>query len=224
MKSTTKAKSDALRIAQAIGKADVVIIDTFAQTTPGANENASEDMGLALGNCKGIHRYTGATVILVHHSGKDESRGARGWSGIKAAADAQLEVQRVGEARMLRTDKQKDGDDDKVLGFKLESVTIGMDSDSDPITSCFVKACEVPTPKVSGRKLGALEQLVMNAFGEVAQAQSEGIKFDGVVEATMALMDPPARGQQDQRKKRAGNLPLPWLERRRAYQRAAPRE
>jgi RecA-family ATPase len=95
-------KQDALDVARAIvaaGGAQLVIVDTFAQVMPGANENAGEDVGRALAHCKGIHRATGALVLLVHHSGKDSSRGARGWSGLRAAADVELEVVRADDAR-----------------------------------------------------------------------------------------------------------------------------
>jgi RecA-family ATPase len=70
-------KEDALDVCKSIlasGGADLVIVDTFAQVTPGANENAAEDMGKALAHCRGIHVATGAVVLLVHHSGKDQSR------------------------------------------------------------------------------------------------------------------------------------------------------
>jgi len=79
---------------KAMGGADLIILDTLAQATPGGNENSSEDMGLALANCKTLAKATTATVLLVHHSGKDASRGARGWSGIKGALDAEIEVSR----------------------------------------------------------------------------------------------------------------------------------
>lgn len=57
----------------------------------------------------GLTRATGATVVLVHHAGKDTSKGARGWSGLRAAADAELEVVRSPEGRLLRVTKQKEG-------------------------------------------------------------------------------------------------------------------
>src|SRR5690606_7645272 len=50
---------------------DLIVMDTFAQVMPGANENSGEDVGKALAECKRIHRHTGAMVLLVHHSGKD---------------------------------------------------------------------------------------------------------------------------------------------------------
>lgn len=137
-------KDDALSVAKAIGPASVVVVDTFAQVTPGGNENAGEDVGRALAHCKGIHVATGGLVLLIHHAGKDASKGARGWSGLRAAADAELEVIRNTAGRCMRTSKQKDGDDTGSWGFGLQVVNIGMDSDGDIISSCVVTETPVP--------------------------------------------------------------------------------
>lgn len=180
-------KEDALDVSRALvtaGGADVVIVDTFAQVTPGANENAAEDMGLALSHCRGIHRATGAVVLLVHHAGKDASKGARGWSGLKAAADAELEVTRMPAGRMLRTSKQKDGEDGLEWGFDLEVVGIGQDEDGDPITSCVVREAELPAVQQVGRmtrKLGRWEKHVMAVLQEMAAVQTVGIERDAVL-------------------------------------------
>lgn len=139
-------KTDALDVARAIlavvGRPDLIIIDTLAQTMPGGNENAGEDMGKALAHCRGLHTATGGLVLLVHHSGKDSSKGARGWSGLRAAADVEMEVSRSDEDRTLAITKQKDGDDGEAFGFKLETVLIDFDADGDEVTSCIVAHCE----------------------------------------------------------------------------------
>lgn len=197
-------KDDALDVCRAIGRADVVIIDTFAQTTPGGNENAAEDMGKALAHCKGIHRATGALVILVHHAGKDLSRGARGWSGLKAAADAELEVLRLESGRMLRTSKMKDGQDDEAWGFDLEPQSIGMDEDGDVITSCTVRELDVGVVKAqAARPMGVVESVVHAVVMEMAQAQSTGIEVDAVLKEASQRLPKPDDGKRDTRIQRA---------------------
>jgi hypothetical protein len=193
-------KDDALDVARAIGQADVVIVDTFAQVTPGGNENAGEDMGRALAHCKGIHRVTGALVILVHHSGKDSSKGARGWSGLRAAADAELEVSRFPTGRMLRTSKQKDGDDDQAWGFGLEVVSIGMDEDGDAVTSCVVTDQSMPSNKPL-RELGAKEQIVMQVVQELAAAKGlDPLQEADIVVKAVELLTSPIDGKRDTRR------------------------
>jgi hypothetical protein len=199
----TKDCGDLVRAINARQGVGLVIIDTLAQTTPGANENAGEDMGQALKHCKRITELTGAMVLLIHHAGKDASKGARGWSGLKAAADAELEVSRVGTARALRVSKQKDGDDDLAWGFELHSVVVGTDDDLEPVTSCAV--IDAPVPAVGGiamRPLGVVEVVVNAVIQEFAQAQTEGIEVGPVIAEAVKRMDAPTDGKRDTRKMR----------------------
>ena len=186
----------------AAGGADVIVVDTFAQTTPGANENAGEDVGKALGHCKRLHELTGALVVLIHHSGKDASKGARGWSGLRAAADAELEIVREGNLRAIRLSKNKDGEDGLQWGFALDVVTLGADEDLDPITSCVVVEAEIPVGGVSERKLGAVEKVVNDVIQEFALAQTEGIEVGPVIAEAVKRLDPPQDGKRDTRKTR----------------------
>ncbi|MGB2473357.1 MAG: AAA family ATPase, partial [Amylibacter sp.] len=68
----------------------VVFIDTLAQAIPGADENSGKDMGLALEASKNIATAVGGLVVLVHHTGKDKSKGLRGHSSVHAALDAAI--------------------------------------------------------------------------------------------------------------------------------------
>jgi hypothetical protein len=173
---------------EASGGADVVVVDTFAQVTPGANENAGEDMGLALKNARAIGDAVGAAVILVHHSGKDASKGARGWSGLRAAADAELEVLRVEGTRWIRTTKQKDGDDEGQWGFKLEVVNIGVDEDDDVITSCVAIEAAPPEGGARGklaRAPGKWEVAILEALAEL-QVGGGRIQLADLIAASVA--------------------------------------
>lgn len=183
-------KTDAMDVAKAIvasGPCDVVIVDTFAQTTPGANENSAEDIGRALAHCKGIHRATGALVILVHHSGKDASKGARGWSGIKAAADAEIEVTRLADARCARISKLKDGEDGATFPFRLAPIPVGVDEDGDPITSCVVSYTDAPMPmkrEPQGKVQKAVWNVVLELADEKGVAEIEAVVAEVVQAST----------------------------------------
>ena len=120
------------------GEFDIVVVDTLAQVMSGANENSSEDMGKVMGYCKRITAETNAMVIPIHHSGKDESKGARGWSGLRAAADFELEIIRADEDRVATVTKLKGGEDGMEIGFRLETIVVGEDEDGDPEVTCVV--------------------------------------------------------------------------------------
>ena len=153
---------------KALGKFGTIWIDTAAQATAGANENSGEDMGRMLAHCKLLARFTGAMVILVDHTGKDESRGARGWSGKKGAMDVQFEVVQLQRGRVLRIDKQKDGDDSTEWPFELKVVPLGVDDDGRPVTSCV--AVPVAAGAVSVDKGKAVDRFKAWARGANQQA------------------------------------------------------
>lgn len=198
-------KQDALDVAKAIvqaGGADLIVVDTFAQTMPGANENAGEDVGRALAHCKGIHRATGAMVLLVHHSGKDAGRGARGWSGLKAAADVELEVVRVDERRSLSVSKMKDGAGEGMeYAFRLNSVVLGLDDDGDEITSLVVEHADgagASVRKVARLKLGEYERAVVDVVEELGGLTGETVPLEDVIVAAVARI--PHDGGDDRRR------------------------
>lgn len=121
----------------------VVCIDTLAASAPGMDENASADMGQLIANLQVLQAELGGFVLVVHHSGKDESKGLRGWSGLNGALDCAIAVSRVSEAKQNTTrrwelSKSKDGSDGMRREFELEQVPLGFDEDGQPITSCVI--------------------------------------------------------------------------------------
>jgi len=141
-----------IEAADALGKVGIIILDTLAATTPGANENAGEDMGLVLARVHELQKATGALVLIVHHSGKDDSRGLRGWSGLLGAADAVFKVEKDDSGlRQVIVEKLKDGSADGKYGFRLKSVHLGEDEDGDAINSCVVEQTEDTIEPKRGR-------------------------------------------------------------------------
>lgn len=189
---------------KAVGDVSLILIDTFAQVTPGANENGAEDMGLALSNVRVLGDATDATVALVHHAGKDAHRGSRGWSGIRAAVDAELEVTRdeASGARQIRTSKQKDGEDGLKWGFKLETILLGFDDDGDEITSCVAVEDDIRVPtgedKKGVKRRGRLETHileVMTTFAEDAIVRAEEL-----IQKACDMLPAPEQGKRDIRR------------------------
>jgi len=87
----------------------LIVLDTFARLFSG-NENKSHDVGLAVKHLDLIRHETGATVLLVHHSGKDARSGERGSSALQGAADARLELSGSNSDLKLKTVKQKNAE------------------------------------------------------------------------------------------------------------------
>jgi len=133
---------------EVFGAPALVVVDTLAASTPGANENSGEDMGVALAHCKGISRKTGAMVMLVHHTGKDTAKGARGWSGWLPASDCVLEVDDTNGQKTATVVKQKDGGKGQAYGFALPTIPVGVDGDNEEIDSCYVEVDDTPPVRV----------------------------------------------------------------------------
>ena len=93
-------------------RAVLVVVDTLARSMTGANENDPKDMGCVIDACERIRQATGACVLLVHHSGKDQSAGSRGHSSLFGAVATELEVKRGEGIITVSTTKQKDQRDD----------------------------------------------------------------------------------------------------------------
>ena len=154
----TQAKALAAAIL-AQGDVSLVFIDTFAQTTPGANENSGEDVGKALAHCREISKITHSMAVLVHHAGKDLTKGARGWSGLRAAADAEINVSGLEGVREVMISKQKGGEAGLRWGMKL--VVIGVDHHEDGaiMNSCAVQYVAPPKKEKKEREMGQVEKI-----------------------------------------------------------------
>lgn len=150
----------------------IVIIDTLNRAVPGMDENSSVDMGHAINACKLIQQGVGGLVLLVHHSGKDATKGMRGHSSLHAALDAAIEVKRSGDDREWSVAKAKDGADGKAHPFMLEVVDMGEDEDGDPITSCVIRPSV--GAGVKAKPLTQVQQVGMDAFMAAASANIGG--------------------------------------------------
>lgn len=119
----------------------LVILDTMARAMAGGDENSGQDMTAAVQSIDAVRAATGAHVAVVHHCGKDEARGARGHSSLRAAVDTEIEVSRpAGESiSTVRVTKQRDLPAREAMPFSLKVVELGTGRRGKPLTSCIVQ-------------------------------------------------------------------------------------
>ena len=171
----TAAESDVKLLIETINTlvdgAVMIVIDTLSRSLAGHDENSSVDMTRFIRNVTMIAEQTSAHVRIVHHSGKDAAKGSRGHSSLLGAVDVEAEISRPDPDqphRLFRITKMKDGDDSAEIGFKLNSVELGIDDDGDRVTTAIVEAIsEDELKKTQEEKkapLGGNEKLVMEAF------------------------------------------------------------
>lgn len=156
----------------------LIVGDTLARLSAGANENSGEDMGLVVRRFDRIREATGAHFLLIHHSGKNAASGARGWSGIRAAVDTEIEVSDSPTGRCVEVTKQRDlGTKGERIGFRLEGVTLGRTKWGSPATSCVVLPADAPQKQTKGKRMGEVEGAVV----EFLASKKVGIKKAEVV-------------------------------------------
>lgn len=148
----------------------VIVLDTLNASTPGMDENSSKDMGTAIAAAKRIQAKCGGLVLLVHHSGKDISKGLRGHSSLHGALDTLIEVDRQEDRRTWTLKKSKDGADGEQHEFMLKIVTLGEDEDGEAITSCVISHDMQSAGPVSHRPLppkAGNQRIIWDALGEL---------------------------------------------------------
>lgn len=105
-----------------IGQPSLIVIDTLARAAVGLDENSARDMGLLVAGFDKLKAATGATVMAVHHTGKNGA-GERGSSALRGAADTMLRVFPEGDGALkLVCDKQKDSEEFEPIYYKWEQV------------------------------------------------------------------------------------------------------
>ena len=132
----------------------LIIIDTLARVMAAGDENSSVDMGLLIRNVDTLVRMTGAHVMLIHHTGKDASLGARGHSSLRAAIDTEIELSRDDESGVIsvQSRKQRDIGLGRDAFYRLAEVHLGFDPDGDAVTTCTVCPSELPPEAKKDRR------------------------------------------------------------------------
>ena len=163
-------------------RARLIVGDTLARLSAGANENAGQDMGLVVRRFDRIRTECRAHFLLVHHSGKAAAAGARGWSGIRAAVDTEIEVTDGLTGRCAEITKQRDlSTKGERIGFRLDTVPLGYTKWASPATSCVVMPTDAPvrpsTKRVS--EVGGAILEVLTSKGSGMKKRELVAHFDG---------------------------------------------
>lgn len=169
------------------GPPGLVILDTLSRVLAGGDENSSVDMGALVSHFDAIRSETAAHLLVVHHTGKDQARGARGHSLLRAATDTEIEI---GEGE-IRVTKQRDLEKSWSSGFELVSVTLGVDADGDPITSATVRLIDAAAAAADGMTDADLDEMAAAlSSGEYLYDVRGKSKWAGSVLAELLELDP----------------------------------
>ena len=194
-------------IAQIDEPLEIIILDTLMRMSGGGfNENSSEDMGAFITQTGKLQEIFHCALLVIHHSGKDVTKGLRGHSSLLGAVDTELEIQRqdsvinsgdasvIGNA-ILKVSKQKDGADSIEVGIDVISIEIGMsDLGFESITSLAIRhnqdiASSTSKGSKNNQGSGGNQRLEMDSLLKVIKAKASYREVDGISRYGVSLDD-----------------------------------
>ena len=180
----------------------LIIIDTLARAFGGGDENSASDMMQFVVTCGHIQKIVqDAALMILHHSGKDSAKGMRGSSALLGAVDTELELIRFEDSMkgIIRTAKQKDGEDGTRYGFEMVSVELAPPAGTlqigDSVTSLAVQASEIGEHEdkknnaSSGSKLTAQESKALTCLENVIKQKGMLKAMEGTQRMCVLIED-----------------------------------
>ena len=172
---------DTIRDAKTILGAEIglVIIDTFAKLIAAAagDENSAKDQGAVFANVQRVKNATGVHVALIGHTGKDESRGARGSNALLGDVDLMVTISGE-EVKTATVTKANDAPEGPLFSFKSETHDFGTDEDGDPITVNVVSSESNFSRSESRPRDPKLTKNQQTLFGMLHAAGSAGLTLE----------------------------------------------
>jgi hypothetical protein len=149
----------------------LIVIDTYAKgiAVGGGDEDKARDQNRAAANLRNAQARLNMHIALVGHTGKDETRGARGSNAHLGDVDVMVQIR--GDAiKTARVVKGNDQPERVLAEFTLEAFELGQDDDGDPITTSIVSADHAavgaplgarrkPKNKLNGKAVAGLRAL-----------------------------------------------------------------
>ncbi len=165
--------------AERVGDPGLIVLDTLARNAGGIDENSAKDMGQVVRACDHLRETFAATVLLVHHSGKNPEQGARGSSALRAAVDTEFHCNSDRRGIRLGMTKSKSGPlPDEPLRFRRvesgQSAVLEVDDAQGP-----AEPGDLPTAQDKLSKGAAAGLAAFQAAARKNAADADG-RFDFV--------------------------------------------
>ena len=170
------------------------------------NESSSEDMGGFITQTGKLQELFECALLVIHHTGKDISKGLRGHSSLLGGCDTVIEIVRqdsvinsadpsvIGNA-ILKVSKQKDGADSIEVGIEVVLVEIGVsDLGFEVATSLAIRH----NPDIAGANskagknnagFGLNQRLEMDSLMKAIKAKGSYREVDGISRFGVSLDD-----------------------------------
>ena len=122
-----------------------VFLDTMGLAACYENEDKAAQVQKVVSGLNKLSDTTGALVIGVDHYGKDQGAGLRGSSAKRGHVETILACL-VDKDRndkttnhRLKFEKIRDGEEGRIVPYRLKPVDCGVDEDGDPVSTCIIQ-------------------------------------------------------------------------------------
>lgn len=110
-------------LAELNAKPSLIVIDTLTRLITGLDENSARDASMITNFMEQLSRYYECFVLAIHHTGKDQNKGARGSSAFYANMDTVISTKLKVGGTEFRVRKQKDADvSDEISYFAVKEI------------------------------------------------------------------------------------------------------
>jgi hypothetical protein len=167
---------DAARMRKDFGVELVAVyLDTMGLAAEYENDDKAAQVQKVL---SGLHRLsdaTGALAMGVDHMGKDANVGVRGSSAKRDNVETILTclAERNGDGpatnHRMKLDKIRDGEEGRVIPYRLEVVDCGRDEDGDRIETCRIawEPDRPPEEQSKRKRTNKMDSVMQNAIRDV---------------------------------------------------------
>jgi hypothetical protein len=157
----------------------LIVVDTLARAFVGGDENATKDMNVFVANCDRIRSRFNCLVMAIHHSGKDEAKGARGSSVLRAATDTEISVKRIEGTNRVTISCKKQKEAEEAGDIQMDAVGVPVVNKYGEISGSLVLR-EISDKASAKRKIGVVERSIL----EAVEGISVGLTFSELVRKT----------------------------------------
>lgn len=147
----------------------LIVLDTLSRALAGMNENDAKDAGIFIEAIEMLKRAFDCTVLVVHHSGKEAARGARGSSALFAGFDAVFEVKAKKETKTVTVYERKQKDaDEREAPLAFAGRVVGPSLVFFELAPGELKALQVADDAMHPAKVGA----ALRSLGAIGQERA----------------------------------------------------
>jgi len=153
------------------------IIDTFGKAIAcgGGDENLARDQNAAWGNLRRVHeamaRWHTIHIAAIGHTGKDESRGARGSNAADGDNDVSLQIKNEDTIKSVAIYKANELPEGPLMHFKMAPHDTGLtDDEGDPVKVWIVGRETIEAAPDVGVKLTKNQQTLFSILYSAGRA------------------------------------------------------